>query len=107
MIANLAQKASILHALYDYCGGQLSGAKCDTETAVENEDEEPGCGHASDAADILQVAIAFAEHGDMQTLLEDVNGHDTLVREDVYEKLEHETTAWDVLQAMSTNYYTR
>lgn len=108
MQATAAQKVQILQVLYDYCAGQLHAAA----TAVREDDAVQDCendsgtweGHASDASDILQIAIAFAEHGDMQQMLQGVNAHDTLVREDVYEGLT-DCDAWGVLQTLAACYY--
>jgi len=97
MQATLQQKAQILQALYGYVEGQLTGASADCEEAVANGVELEDftvSGHDTDALDILQVAVAFEEHGDVKQMLQDVRGHDTLVREDVCEALA-ECECWD------------
>jgi len=101
MQATLTQKVQILQALYGYVEGQLVGAQDSVQNAEEDEDDECGTatGHAQDAADILQVAIEFAEHGNMQQMLQDVYAHDTLVREDVCEGLQ-DCGAWGALQTL-------
>lgn len=112
MQATAQQKLQILNSLYGYVAGQLSGAETETSDALDEGDEgddgwraeQDGSGFAQDAADILGVATGFAEHGDMDKMLQEVNGHDTLVREDVYEGLQ-DCGCWSVLEVLENNYY--
>ena len=95
MQATLQQKVQILQALYGYITGQLTGASMDCEEAKADDValEDFTVYGLKDAAGILTVAVAFAEHGNMAQMLRDVQMHDTLVREDVYENL-RECECW-------------
>ena len=97
MQATIVQKMQVLGALFSYCAGQLNGAG----SAVEDcDDDECGAamGHVSDAQDVLAIAVAFAEHNDMQRMMEEVQGLDTMVREDVCEGFD-EAGILDLLEA--------
>jgi hypothetical protein len=107
MKATLAQKASILSALYGFCEGQLNGAQMTAQDAATDNNEEGSTAdaHARDALDILQVAIAFVGDSDMDKMLEGVNKHDSRGREDVYEALQDDEDVWSVLETLQNNYY--
>jgi len=101
--ATKAQKLQLLNVLYGYVKGQLNGALSSLEDA---DSESAADGYARDGADILQCAIDFAEHSDMNKLLSDVNEHDTLVREDVYELMkEADEELLAVLRTLENCYY--
>ena len=95
MQATLQQKVQILQALYGYITGQLTGASTDCAEAEADGGalEDFTVYGLTDAADILTVAVAFAEHGNMAQMLRDVQTHGALVQEDVYEHL-RECECW-------------
>ncbi len=73
-----------LKALRDYCAAQLNGA----QTAFAENCDDTAKAYMSDASDVMALAVAYMQHGSTETLLQEVDKLDTLVREDLYEYFE-------------------
>ena len=99
MQATQTQKAHILQALYMYARGQLCAATA--AAAYEDAQEDVVCrGHVKDAQSAIAIAVAFAQHCNMQQMLQHVNMLDTLVYEDIFETLKDYESTYAVLQTL-------
>lgn len=83
------QKARALETLLSYASGQMTGAETSVNDAAEDDDNEQGCaaGHMGDAIDVLGIAREFADNGNLDKMCSEVRLLDTLVREDLWEKM--------------------